>query len=333
MGRKCGPRHGSMQFWPRQRAVKPLHRVNWAALHDNAKKTSMEGPGLMGFICYKAGMKSAYVKDDTANSITKNKRIVVPCTIVECPTMKIYSVRFYKNNKVMKEVLNDNLDKELKRKLRFPEHASNAKEIIEKMGNENLYEDIRVIVYSQVKKTEIKKTPDVTELGISGAKKEDKLKWIKENLSKEISIFDVIGDKIKLIDFRGITKGKGFQGAVKRFGVTLRPHKSEKGQRRVGSIGPWHPSMVSFRVPMPGQTGYYNRIVYNNLVLSKGKADDKAIASTNENGLKRYGEITADYLVVKGSVQGPKKRQLLITPALRPTKKLAKLKYELIELR
>ncbi len=29
--------------------------------------------------------------------------------------MKIFSVRFYKNNKVIGEVINDNLDKELKR--------------------------------------------------------------------------------------------------------------------------------------------------------------------------------------------------------------------------
>jgi len=33
--------------------------------------------------------------------------------------MKIFSVRFYKNNKVAKDVLAENLDKELKRKIKF----------------------------------------------------------------------------------------------------------------------------------------------------------------------------------------------------------------------
>ena len=36
------------------------------------------------------------------------------------------------------------------------------------------------------------------------------------------------------IDLRAITKGKGYQGPVKRFGIGLKSHKSEKGRR-----APW----------------------------------------------------------------------------------------------
>src|SRR3989338_8838500 len=108
------PRKGSLQFWPRKRARKFLPRVNWNAI-DSEKNLK----GLKGFICYKAGMASAYVKDNTEQSMTKGKKIVLPVTILECPTMKIFSVRFYKNGIVYKEILAENVDKELKRKVKI----------------------------------------------------------------------------------------------------------------------------------------------------------------------------------------------------------------------
>ena len=72
-----------------------------------------------------------------------------------------------------------------------------------------------------------------------------KISFIKENLNKEISISDVFNGW-QIADLRGLTKGQGFSGPVKRFGVKLRFHKTEKGQRKVGSIGPWHPARVVF---------------------------------------------------------------------------------------
>jgi len=304
------PRKGSLQFWPRKRARKFLPRVNWSAL-------SSEKPRIMGFLCYKAGMKSAYVSDNTPNSMTLGKNIILPATILECPNMKIFSVRFYKNGKVSKEIIAENLEKELKKKVKFPKSRN------KKIEDMNEYDDIRIIVYSLVKKIGLKKTPDLIELGIGGTL-EEKMKFVKENLGKEITIMDVF-NKGDLIDVRGLTKGKGFQGPVKRFGIKLRFHKSEKGQRKVGSIGPWHPTRVTFRVPMAGQLGMFTRIAYNNKIIGIGKGDIKNI--------KNYGDIKTDYIVVSGSVQGPAKRQLVITSPLRVTKKQIKKNYNLIELK
>ena len=72
-----------------------------------------------------------------------------------------------------------------------------------------------------------------------GGSIEEKFKFAKENLGKEILILDVFkqGDQI---DVHSITKGKGFQGPVKRFGITIRTHKSEKAKRNPGSLGPWY---------------------------------------------------------------------------------------------
>ena len=48
-------------------------------------------------------MASAFVKDSTEHSLTKGKNKVIPITILECPPMKIYSVRLYKNKLVAGE--------------------------------------------------------------------------------------------------------------------------------------------------------------------------------------------------------------------------------------
>ena len=127
-----------------------------------------------------------------------------------------------------------------------------------------------------------------------------------------------------------MTKGKGTQGPVKRFGLKLRFHKSEKGVRGPGSLGPWHPARVTFKAPISGQLGLFSRIDSNLKLLSSGNVSEKDI---NPNqGFKNYGKIKSSYLIVKGSVSGPPKRQLLITPAFRPSKEQLKRKYEFMEL-
>jgi len=307
------PRHGSLQYWPRKRAAKFLPRVNWKVL--NSQKP------LKGFIGYKAGMMSAIAKDNTPDSMTKGKEIAMPVTIIECPTMKILSVRFYKYGIVANEILAENIDKELKKKIKLPKKAIKK---IDEIKPET-YDDITIIAYSQVKKTNIKKNPDIIEIGLNGNVHE-KIKFIKENLGKELSVSDFF-QKGQLVDLKGLTKGKGLQGPVKRFGINLKFHKSEKGVRRPGSLGPWHPARVIFRVAMAGQLGLFTRTLYNNRIMDIGKAENKF------KGIKNYGDIKTDYIIVRGSVQGPAKRQLIITAPLRATKTQLKKNFDLLRLR
>jgi large subunit ribosomal protein L3 len=135
--------------------------------------------------------------------------------------------------------------------------------------------------------------------------------------------------KGELIDLRGLTRGKGLQGPVRRFGITLKFHKSEKGVRRPGSLGPWHPARTTFKAPMAGQLGMFTRVVYNNKILSVVKTSEKKAIKN----IKNYGDINGDYVVVYGSVQGTAKRQLLLTKSFRPTKKQIKKNLEFVELR
>jgi len=318
MGKASRPRRGSLQYWPRKRAEKILPSVNWNGITQaNSDKK------LLGFIGYKVGMKSLFVKDNTNESMTKGKRITIPITILECPPLKILSVRFYKNKKVASEILSNDLDKTLIRKIKFPKKTS------KKLEDFSDFDDVRIIAYSLVKNTTVKKKPDVVEIALSGTK-EEKVAWIKEHLNKEIKISEVF-EAGGLTDIRGVTKGKGIQGPVKRFGITLRSHKAEKGQRKTGSLGPWHPARVTFRVPMAGQLGMFTRTTYNNSILEIGSISEKNI--NPKEGFKKYGNIKTDYIILRGSIQGPSKRQLIITQPLRSTKTQSKKSFEVIEIR
>lgn len=306
------PKKGSLQIWPRKRADKFLPRVNWAAL--DSKKN------LRGFIAYKAGMVSLSVKDNTPNSMTKGKKIVIPATIVECPPMRIFSIRLYKNGNVVGEIMNDNLDKELKRIVKLSKNKKNTHSLDKK----DSYDDIRVIAYSQSKKTNIKKTPDLTEIGLSGSV-DEKVNFVKENMNKELSVANIFA-KGEVVDFRGLTTGKGIVGPVKRFGISLKSHKSEKGQRRPGNLGPWHPSRVTFKAAQSGNMGMFTRVTKNSKIIDMGKAENKK-GLTN---IKNFGDVKTEYMIVNGSVQGPSKRQLLITTPLKETKKQVKKNYDFL---
>ena len=311
MPTKRRPRFGSLQFWPRKRARKFLPSANW----NNIK---VKEEGILGCIGYKVGMSTAIVKDNTEKSMTKGKRRAIPITIIEVPNMKIFSVRFYQDGKVIGEIIVSK-DKELKKKVKIPKEIGK----LENINKE--YDDLRVIAYSLVKDTNIKKTPDLIELAINAS---DKLNFVRNLVGKEIKLSDIL--KFDLVDIRGLTKGKGFSGPVRRFGIGLRQHKSEKGVRRPGSLGPWHPAHVTFRVPMAGQLGMFSRINYNLKVIDSGNIEEKDI--NKQEGFKNYGLIKTNYMILFGSVQGPSKRQILVTPALRPAKKHVKKNFEFLEL-
>ncbi len=299
------PRRGSMQVWPRKRSQKPYARI-----HNWVKKEELK---LLGFIGYKVGMSHAMVKDNTPNSITKNQIISIPITILECPPLKALSLRFYKQDfdglKVVSEVFSKNIDKELKRKTKFSKKTT-------EMPNE--FDDVRLVVYTKPSLTSVeRKKPEVLEIASGGKTPKEKLEFLKLFLDKEIKISDVF--KInQLIDVHAVTKGKGFQGTIKRFGVKRLSHKSKKKVRGIGTPGPWNPSKVRYTVPNTGKMGYHKRTEYNKLLL---KISNNVKEVNPNSGFLKYGLIKNDYVFVKGSLPGVRKRPIILTEAVRPGKK------------
>jgi large subunit ribosomal protein L3 len=249
--------------------------------------------------------------------MTSGKKLAVPVTVLEVPPMKIYSVRFYKNGLVSNEFVFSN-DRELKRIVKVTKNPANTSAL----DSVKDFDDVRVLAYSMPKNHDIKKTPDMIEIAV-GSK--DKIATIKNYIGKEIMLSDFW--KGDLVDVRGLTTGKGLSGPVKRFGISLKAHKSEKGIRKPGSLGPWHPARVIFRVPLSGQLGMFSRVHYNLKVLSSGIADEKMFSKP----FKQYGNVRGQYILLHGSVQGPAKRQILVTQPMRPTLKQTRKKYDLLE--
>jgi large subunit ribosomal protein L3 len=145
-----------------------------------------------------------------------------------------------------------------------------------------------------------------------------RFQYAKGLLGKNIGINDVFNNG-DIIDLVGITIGKGLQGPVKRWGIQLQKAKHSRAGsvREIGTLGPWHPSRVSWRVPQLGQMGYHQRTEFNKRIMQMGK-DGKAV--TPEGGFVNYGIIRNDYVMIKGSVPGPVKRLVRIRPAIRPKK-------------
>ncbi|MAG08284.1 50S ribosomal protein L3 [Candidatus Woesearchaeota archaeon] len=306
------PRKGSLQFWPRKKAKRQYARVRcWAKLDEKS---------VLGFAGYKAGMTHIGFIDNRPNSLTKGEEVSCPVTIVECPPQKTASIRFYKQtpygSKLCSEIFAEKLDKELKKKLIMPK----------KKGSEEVkdYDDIRLLVYTQPKLTGIgKKKPEVFEMGLSGSK-EDKLALAKELLGKEIDIASVFKES-QLVDIHAVTKGKGFQGPVRRCGVSIRGRKSEKTKRGPANLGPWTGART-WRVAQAGQTGYHTRTEYNKLLL---KISTKPEEINPKGGFPHYGLVKNTYILLKGSLPGPAKRLIRFNHPIRANKKLVSEKLDI----
>lgn len=304
------PRSGSMQVWPRVRASRQYPSIKHSASSKEA--------GLMGFAGYKVGMTHAIVTDGRKNSLSKGEDISVPVTVVECPPIKIAGVRFYKKKYTAKQPALDILakpDKDISKKINPPKKADTSK--LDSIKPED-YTDIKVLVQTQPKMTGIgKKKPELFEMALGGSN-EDKLNFAKENIGKEVSVKDVFKEG-QQIDIRAVTTGKGTQGSVKRFGVKIRAHYSEKTKRGPGSLGSWKgQGHMMYRIAFPGQMGYHNRVDYNKQLLAFGD-DPKEVNPVG--GFIKYGDVKTTYILVKGSLPGPKKRLLRLETAIRPNKK------------
>ncbi len=88
----------------------------------------------------------------------------------------------------------------------------------------------------------------------------------------DVSVFKE-GDKVKI---SGISKGKGFQGAVKRWGFSGRnaTHGVKHEHRTLGSVGTSFPERVIKGRKMPGRTGGDRTTVKNLKIIKVDKEND-----------------------------------------------------------
>ncbi|MBD3263267.1 50S ribosomal protein L3 [Candidatus Woesearchaeota archaeon] len=306
------PRRGSLQYWPRKRAKRIYPRIrNWPHKKDTK---------LLGFAGYKAGMTSVIFVDNRPKSSTKGEEIKKPVTIIEVPPLKAIAIKLYGKSynglKILGEVWAEKLDKEIARKLTLPKkRKTTLANLKEKLSDA---EEIRVLACTQPKLTGFgKKKPEIMEFAIGGEDVKAQFEYASSILSKEILVSDVFKEG-ELLDIHAITIGKGFQGVIKRFGIRLQSHKAEKGRRKLATLGPWTPKHVPWWTPQAEQMGFRTRTEYNKQLLKIGKSKETPI--TPKSGLSHYGKVKSQYVLVAGSVPGPKKRLIRFTHAMRPKK-------------
>lgn len=309
-------RHGSMAYYPRKRARSLVpHIDSWPEID--------EGPKIQGFAGYKVGMTHIIMVDWKKKSETSGQEISMPVTVVEVPPLGVAGIRIYRKTtyglQVKNEIWANNLDKELSRVLSIPK--KDPKEKIEKIDRKDA-DEVRLIVYTKpFKVTGVpKKKPEIMEIRVGGGTIEQRIDFAIEKLGREITFRD-FSTPGKLVDVIAVTKGKGFQGHIKRFGVKSLPRKNRKHRRMIGTLGPWHPNWIMYTVPMAGQLGNQQRTEYNKRIIkfidienNKPKED-----ITPAGGFLHYGTIRNPYVLVHGSIPGPNKRLIRFRDPIRPT--------------
>jgi large subunit ribosomal protein L3 len=296
------PRRGSLAYLPKGRASHWTPRIRFWPSYEGP-------PRLLGFAGFKAGVTHLTIIDNRQGSLTFGKELTFPVTVVETPPLFLSGLRFYEQWKdglrSMGEVWAEEQTKDLGRAIKTPEKfdTSGSWEKMEAAKDKVL--EVRAIVSSQPRLAGIgKKEPDIFELKIDGGTVADRFEFGKKLLGKEVKISEVFkegGD----VDVIGITKGKGIQGPMKRWGIKKLKHKSRKTVRGVGSIGPWHPHYVMYSVPRAGQMGFNQRTEYNKQILKIG---DNGSEVSPKGGFLHYGPVKTEYTVLRGTIPGPAKR-------------------------
>ncbi|KAF5086736.1 50S ribosomal protein L3 [Methanobacterium aggregans] len=315
MTRHHQPRKGSVAFSPRKRAAKESPRINaWPETEETC---------LLGFPGYKVGMTHVTMLDTIKGSPTEGLEVSTPVTILEAPAVVAMGIRAYRKDtrglKTMTDIIAAGLEGDIERTITPPKEDKVQAKIAELREKLDEVEDIRVLIHTKPKLASIpKKRPEILEFGIGGKTVAEKLDYAESVLGKEITPQDTFNDG-EHADAVAVTKGKGFQGPVKRFGVRIQYGKAARSskKRHVGSIGPWTPARTMWTVAMAGQMGYHKRTEFNKKILKVGDVSE-ADAVNPEGGFVKYGLVKNGYFMVKGSVPGPSKRLIVLRKAIRP---------------
>jgi len=341
------PRNGHLGYLPKRRTKYGKGKIRSFPKDDKSKPVH-----LTAFMGYKAGMTHVvryFEKREGKKTIKKD--IVDAVTVVECPPIKVIGMvgyimtprglrtlatvyaqnlpsgvirRFYKNYHVAKRHAFTKYAKKYTEDAKSKNHVNRDINRIQKYCSV-----VRVICASQIEKLKLRaQKSHVMEIQLNGGDVAAKVKWAREHFEKEISVGEVFSMD-ECIDTIAITKGHGTTGVIKRFGVNRLPRKTHRGLRKVACIGAWHPSAVKWTVGRVGNQGYFHRTHLNQKIYRVGAGAVRGIknnASTEQDpdvknitpvgGFPHYGTVNEDFLLIKGAVMGPKKRQITMRKSM-----------------
>lgn len=298
-------------------------------------------PHLTAFLGNKAGMTHIVREVEKPGSKLHKKETCEAVTIIETPPLVVVGVVGYvktpRGLRTLNTVWAQHLSEEIRRrfyknwckskKKAFTKYAKKydseegKKDIQSQLEKLKKYSTvIRVLAHNQVRKMKglKQKKAHIMEIQVNGGTIAQKVDYAYGFFEKLIPI-DAVFQKDEMIDIIGVTKGKGYEGVVTRWGVTRLPRKTHRGLRKVACIGAWHPARVSYTVARAGQNGYHHRTEMNKKIYKLGKSGQESHQAMTEfdrtekditpmGGFPHYGVVKDDYILIKGCCVGPKKR-------------------------
>ncbi len=139
-------------------------------------------------------------------------------------------------------------------------------------------------------------------------------RFVKEIAGEEMLVFEV-GQEVKgnifvegeLVDVTGTSKGKGYQGVIKRYNAHLGPAAHGSGYHRgIGSMGSINPARIKPGKKMPGRMGGETKTVQNLVFVKYDEANNVILVKGNVPGAKN------SYVVIENAV---KAKNATINPA------------------
>jgi len=333
------PRHGSLGFLPKKRSHHHRGRIRRFPKDDQSKPVH-----LTAFMGYKAGCTHIVREVDKIGSKVHKKEVVETVTILETPPLIVVGLVGYiptpRGLKSITTMWAQHLSEEVRRrfyknwyrskrkaftkyaKKRAEDKTIQEKEVAQLKKHATI---IRVLAHTQIRKvgTNSRKA-HLCEIQVNGGTIDAKVDFALGLFEKPVPV-DAVFAVDEMIDICGVNKGKGYEGVTTRWGTRRLPRKTHKGLRKVACIGAWHPSRVSFTVARAGQHGYHHRVEINKKIYRVGKAGTNNgttefdLTAKNINpmgGFVRYGMVTEDFLMIKGSTLGVKKRVLTLRKSL-----------------
>lgn len=347
------PRHGSLGFCPRVRA-----KLMRGKLRSFPKDDASKPCHLTAFMGYKAGMTHIVRELDRPGAKFHKKEIVEAVTIIETPPIAVVGLVGYIETphglRSLTTIWANHLTEECRRKFyknwyqskkkaftRYAKRFSEKKELVtrELARMKKYCTVVRAICHTQVRKVGLgQKKAHMMEVQINGGTVPQKVDFAYGLFEKFVPVASVFQDN-ECVDVCAVTKGFGFQGVTKRFGTRHLPRKTHRGLRKVACIGAWHPSRVSRAVPRAGQMGFHHRTDLNKKIYRVGANNNKNATTefdltekpiTPMGGFPHYGVVDEDFLMIKGSVAGPKKRIITFRKSVfPPTSRIAAEKVQL----
>jgi len=354
------PRSGSLAFLPRKRSRRHRGKIK-AFPKDDASSPCH----LTGFIGYKCGMTHTMRELNRPGSKSHAKEIVEAATIIECPKMVGVGLVGYATTpnglRAVSTVWTAALSDEFKRRMyknwckskksAFKRHQKKMEDKNANGLNEEQEERlklilnnatvVRLIAHTQMAPLRLRqRKAHVMEIQINGGSVADKVAYGQKLFEQQIPVSDVFTQN-EVIDTIAVTKGRGMEGVITRWGVTRLPRKTHRGLRKVACIGAWHPSRVSYSVARVGQNGYHHRteihkkiyLMAKGIVDAEGKPNYNAMTEADPTkkmitplgSFPRYGVVQEDFILIKGSLPGCKKRPITLRKTLHmPTNSMAK---------